>query len=168
MLPFNTFGVTIHFNNPFCNFVQSLISGSLIYTHSTHIFLSFKICFVITPRFFLPLHLPSSTPLSAPTPKHPAPFSSANSFPGSSTPGCCPSQPGHSMFSLPTYHPHPFPLPLVCSALSSLRITVFDAVDRQCGNRVILLCYCRLLSPSVSGRGPPRSCLLFLIMSVTF
>lgn len=67
-LPFVTFGVTIHFNNPFCNFVQSLMSGSLIYAQSTHTFISFKMCFVITPCFSLPLHLLFSTPSLPPSP----------------------------------------------------------------------------------------------------
>lgn len=70
-LPFVTFGVTIHFNNPFCNFVQSLMSGSLIYAQSTHTFISFKMCFVITPRFSLPLHLLFSTPSLPPSPNSP-------------------------------------------------------------------------------------------------
>jgi hypothetical protein len=47
-------------------------------------------------------------------------------------------------------------------------IVLFDAVDRQCSNRATLLCFCHLLSPSVSSRGSPPSCLIFLLMDVTF
>lgn len=161
MLSSYTVWKPIHFNNPFYNFAEGLMSGSLIYKLQNLVFFHWK--------FALHLFLSSPMTLSPLSPSVPFLRGSSHWFRRFTPCSLQPSLEVHrskgtwcslsSHLSLTSV-----PLKLVCSPFSSLKIIVSDAEDRQNRNGVVLLSFCRLLSPSVSSRGPTPSCLFSCLL----
>lgn len=162
MLSFYTVWKLIHFNNPFSNFSQEFMSSSLIYNAEFTVFLHRKIVpyLLLSNLWYSPLFWS---------------FLRGNngwcrSFIHQVSPSLqwSSSQPGRiCVLCLPTYHGHQFSLKPGCSTLSSLKLLVFATEDRQNRNRVVLLSFCCLLSPSVLSREPIPSCLLILPITIT-
>lgn len=141
------------------------MSGSLIYTCEAHWSIPAKLTFF--PYWKFAFLQPCGT---SPFCHYFSEITVVNSevpSPSLSKPGINSSWPALGVLYLPTYRWLQFSVKRIYSAPSSLKIILFDAEDRQHRNGMVLPCFCRLLSPSVSSRGLTPSC-LFLLISRTF